>query len=148
MSVEIWEQNEPQDRTRSHSSMLYNWLWWETKKCLRNQMGLKCSIIHKHFFFFFAFVLVPIPKYSATEICWRRCEKGLKKKSLLAFLEGVSAATPASEGLKARAGRLRSVWGCVWRGLGWGWGSGEAPSEPWIPEPSAVEAHPLQTPGC
>lgn len=58
-------------------------------------MDLKCSIIHKHFFFFFAFVLVPIPKYSATEICWRRCEKG--QKSLLAFLEGVPADTVPKE---------------------------------------------------
>lgn len=47
--------------------------------------------INTFFFFFFTFVLVPIPKYSATEICWRRCEKG--QKSLLAFPEGVSAAT-------------------------------------------------------
>lgn len=47
------------------------------KKCLRNQMDLKCSIIHKHFFFF-AFVLVPIPKYSATANLLKKVWKGTK----------------------------------------------------------------------
>ena len=77
---------------------------------------------------FFAFVLVPIPKYSATEICWRRCEKG--HKSLLAFLEGVSAAVVHRE-LKEELGqcarwfsqpaRVREytcVRVCIWQSLG------------------------------
>lgn len=99
-------------------------------------MDLKCSIIHKHFFFFFAFVLVPIPKYSATEICWRRCEKG--QKSLLAFLEGIPAAT-ALEELEEMAGSFfkdpsRSVCimcECVCGGVSAG-GGGFLWTWPWV----------------
>ena len=74
------------------------------KKCLRNQMDLKCSIINKHFFFFFfAFVLVPIPKYSATENLLKKVWKG--QKSLLAFLETVPSATAPKE-LEEMAGAV------------------------------------------
>lgn len=125
------------------------------KKCLRNQMDLKCSIIHKHFFF--AFVLVPIPKYSATEICWRRCEKG--QKSLLAFLEGVPAATAPKE-LEEMAGAvsLKTAFSlfmlyvnvCIGESLEV-WGRlvvNMAMGNHGLSEPGGVQAHPLQTPSC
>lgn len=50
--------------------------------------------INTFFFFFFAFVLVPIPKYSATENLLK-VWKG--QKSLLSFLETVPSATAPKE---------------------------------------------------
>lgn len=92
-------------------------------------MDLKCSIIHKQFFFSFATVLLSIPKFSATENCWGRCEKGQKKKKkklpLLVCLSRRQPATPASEKPEAIAGGswlgtipacLCCMWICIWEG--------------------------------
>lgn len=91
-------------------------------------MDLKCSIIHKHFFFLFATVLLSIPKFSATENCWRRCENGQEKKKSHPFLSAFLEDSLPPQHLQSQRQWLgRLVWGttpaclccmwiCIWEG--------------------------------
>lgn len=70
------------------------------KKCLRNQMDLKCSIIHKHFFFFC------ICTCSHSQIfCHRKfAEEGVKRTKIFACFSGNCPFSHRTQGARRNGG--------------------------------------------
>lgn len=92
-------------------------------------MDLKCSIIHKQFFFLLQLYFFPFPNFLPQKIAEEGVKRDKKKKKkqlpLLVCLSRRQPATPASEKPEAIAGGswlgtipacLCCMWICIWEG--------------------------------